>query len=337
MKFIDEAVIMVSAGNGGRGCVSFRREKYIPRGGPDGGDGGDGGNVIFIATRRRRTLYRFRHQKNFKAKDGGHGQGRQKTGKKGEDLIIEVPPGTQITNAENGELICDFVADGQTRTIAKGGRGGRGNRRFATATNRAPRYAQPGIPGEFFSLQLELKLLADIGIIGFPNAGKSTLLSRISAARPKIADYPFTTTHPVLGVVYAHHGAEPFVAADIPGLIEGAHNGAGLGIRFLKHIERTAVLLHVIDASSIDPQDPLSAYHTINREISGFSPHLPGKQQVIALNKTDLPEGMQNARNFEKAAKNITVYRISAATGAGVDTLLDTLQSLINKEKTYGS
>ncbi len=334
MKFIDEALITVSAGSGGRGCVSFRREKYIPRGGPDGGDGGDGGNVIVRATVRRRTLYSFRFKRDFSASDGGHGQGRQKTGKKGEDLVIDVPPGTVITNAETGDLVCDFVHDNQTKVVARGGMGGRGNRRFATSTNRAPRYAQPGTPGETFSLKLELKLLADVGIIGFPNAGKSTLLSRISSARPKIADYPFTTLSPVLGVVQAGRG-EPFVTADIPGLIEGAHAGAGLGTRFLKHVERTGVLLHLIDGSAIDPQDPLGHYHAINRELAGFSPLLAQKPQIVAINKIDLPEAEINADLFVGAAGDLTVFRISAAAGKGVDLLLNALQRAITKENSH--
>ncbi|MFO8111072.1 MAG: GTPase ObgE [Desulfosalsimonadaceae bacterium] len=334
MKFIDEALITVTAGSGGRGCVSFRREKYIPRGGPDGGDGGDGGDVIVRTTMRRRTLYSFRFKRIFKAPDGGHGQGRQKTGRKGEDLVIDVPPGTVITNAETGELVCDCVNDSQTHVIAKGGMGGRGNKRFATSTNRAPRYAQPGTPGEIFTLKLELKLLADVGIIGFPNAGKSTLLTHISSARPKIADYPFTTLSPVLGVIQRGRG-EPFVAADIPGLIEGAHTGAGLGVRFLRHVERTGVLLHVIDGSSIDPEAPLELYHTINRELAGFSPQLAQKPQIIAINKMDLPEAVRLATRFEKAAGNIEIHRISAATGTGISGLLDALENRINKEKDH--
>lgn len=332
MKFIDDALITISAGDGGRGCASFRREKYIPRGGPDGGDGGNGGNVIIRTTVRRRTLHTFRFKRHFKAQNGGHGQGSQKTGKKGDDLVIEVPPGTVITDAETGEFVCDCVYDGQEHIVARGGMGGRGNRRFATSTNRAPRYAQPGIPGESATLSLELKLLADAGIIGFPNAGKSTFLSRISSARPKIADYPFTTLTPVLGVVQTGHG-EPFVVADIPGLIEGAHTGAGLGTRFLRHVERTSVLLHLIDAASIDPEDPLAPYRAINKELSGFSPLLVQKHQIVAINKMDLPEASHNAALFEAASKDIDIYRISAATGAGIERLLNALEYRINKEK----
>ena len=334
MKFIDESVITVTAGNGGKGCVSFRREKYIPRGGPDGGDGGDGGNVIVHTTVRRRTLYRFRHQRMFNAKNGGYGQGRQKTGKKGEDLVIEVPPGTVITNAETGELVCDCVTDGQDHILARGGIGGRGNARFKTSTNRAPRHAQPGTPGESFHLKLELKLLADIGIVGFPNAGKSTLLSRISSAKPKIADYPFTTLSPILGVVDTGHG-EPFVVADIPGLIEGAHAGAGLGIRFLKHVERTGVLLHLVDAASIDPENPLAVYHMINRELESFSEMLAEKPQIVALNKTDLPDAADNAKLFEAAAKDLETYRISAATGDGIEAVMNALEAKMRKQKDH--
>ena len=334
MKFIDEAAITVTAGNGGRGCVSFRREKYVPRGGPDGGDGGDGGNVIIRATVRRRTLYQFRYQRIFKAKDGGHGQGRQKTGGKGDDLVIEVPVGTVITNADTGQSLCDCVEEGQVYIPAHGGIGGRGNARFKTSTNRAPRYAQPGTPGESLNLHLELKLLADIGIVGFPNAGKSTLLSRISSARPKIADYPFTTLTPILGVVNTGRG-EPFVVADIPGLIEGAHAGVGLGIRFLKHVERSATLLHLVDASAIDPENPLGLYHSINNELRSFSGMLAEKSQVVALNKTDLPDAAHNAGLFEKAAKGLETFRISAATGEGVDVLMNALEAKIRKNNDH--
>ncbi|MBU1160952.1 MAG: GTPase ObgE, partial [Proteobacteria bacterium] len=252
MKFIDEAMITVQSGDGGKGCVSFRREKFIPRGGPDGGDGGKGGDIILSTTSRKRTLYQFRYQRHFKAKNGAHGQGNQKTGKNGPNLTIELPPGTLVIDGDTGHLIKDLVDTGEIFVILKGGRGGRGNTRFKTSTHRTPRFAQPGEPGETRTLKLELKLLADVGIIGLPNAGKSTLIAAISSARPKIANYPFTTLTPSLGVVQTGW-AEPFVVADIPGLIKGAHQGTGLGIKFLRHIERTRILVHLIDVSSIDP------------------------------------------------------------------------------------
>ena len=259
MKFIDEALIAVQSGDGGRGCVSFRREKYVPRGGPDGGDGGKGGDVILKCTSRRRTLYQFRFKRQFKARNGSHGQGKQKTGRNGEDLVIELPPGTQVLDAESGNLIKDIVEPGEVFVVAQGGRGGLGNFRFKSSKNRTPRYAQPGEAGQLLNLKLELKLLADVGLVGLPNAGKSTLISVISSADPKIGSYPFTTLSPNLGVVQTDWG-DPFIVADIPGLIKGAHEGAGLGIRFLRHIERTGILVHLIDASSIDPENPLDAY-----------------------------------------------------------------------------
>ncbi len=329
MKLIDEASIFVKAGDGGRGCVSFRREKFIPKGGPDGGDGGKGGDVIILTTSRRRTLYQFRYKKLFNAKKGTYGQGGQKSGKNGEDLIIEVPPGTLIVNADTGETIKDCVTDGQSFIIAMGGLGGKGNRRFSTSTNRAPRYAQPGLPGEAFNLKLDLKLVGDVGIIGFPNAGKSTLISRISSARPKVADYPFTTLTPNLGVVSPDWG-EPFVVADTPGLIEGAHKGTGLGIKFLRHIERNRILLHLIDCTAIDPEDPLQSYHAINYELAGFSSKLVEKYQIVVLNKMDMPETDKSAAAFRAAVGNKPVYEISAFTGKGVKHLINELSNIIN-------
>jgi GTP-binding protein len=320
VKFFDEAFITVQSGDGGRGCVSFRREKFIPRGGPDGGDGGTGGNVIFTSSSHRRTLYPFRFKRQFKAQNGSHGQGKQKTGKKGDDLIIEIPPGTLIIDEDTNEIIKDFTQPDETYIIAEGGRGGQGNTRFKTSTHRAPRFAQPGEPGQFLKLKLELKLLADVGIIGLPNAGKSTLISVISSATPKIADYPFTTLTPTLGVVQAGWG-EPFVVADIPGLIEGAHKGVGLGTRFLRHIERTRVLVHLIDISTIDPQNPLAEYETINRELANYSPQLTEKPQLVALNKMDLTGTNEAARAFQAAFKDREVLQLSAVTRKGVDKL----------------
>ena len=330
MKFIDEAIITVQSGNGGRGCVSFRREKFIERGGPDGGDGGDGGSVILKAVDNKRTLYEFRHRRNISAEDGSPGEGQQRHGKKGADIMIELPAGTLVINNETGELIHDFVTSGDELVLAKGGMGGRGNKRFATSRNRVPRFAQPGEPGVFFELKLELKLLAEVGIIGFPNAGKSTLISVISSARPKTADYPFTTLIPNIGMVQ-HDWGEPFAVADIPGLIEGAHTGLGLGIQFLKHAERNKVLLHLMDVSAIDPEDPLKNYRTLNKELSLYSKTLGEKEQVLVLNKMDLPDAEELADLFQKAVGDVTVYRISAATTQGVSALKEKLAEMVNR------
>jgi len=324
VKFIDEATITVQSGDGGNGCVSFRREKYIPRGGPDGGDGGRGGDVVLKSTARRRTLLPFRYKSQFKATRGAHGQGRQKSGRSGADMIIEVPPGTIVRNAETDEILKDFTSADETFVVARGGRGGQGNTRFKSATHQAPRFAQPGEAGQTLTLKLELKLLADVGLVGLPNAGKSTLIGAISSAKPKIADYPFTTLTPNLGVVRVGN-AEPFVVADIPGLIEGAHRGAGLGVRFLRHVERTRILVHLVDASAIDPDDPLCSYRTINAELTHYSTALAEKPQIVALNKMDLPESAARAERFTAAAAVPAVYPISAATGAGLDRLLKTI------------
>jgi GTP-binding protein len=320
VKFIDEAIITVCSGNGGRGCVSFRREKYIPRGGPDGGDGGKGGDIVFKTTSRKRTLNQFRYQKNFKAKNGAHGQGKQKTGKNAQDLVIELPPGTLVTNADTGQVITDLINSGETFVVARGGRGGQGNARFKTSTHRAPRFAQPGEPGETKTLKLELKLLADVGIIGLPNAGKSTLISAVSSARPKIGSYPFTTLFPTLGVVQTEW-SDPFVVADIPGLIEDAHKGTGLGIRFLRHIERTRILIHIIDVSAIDRDNPLNAYHTVNKELAMYKRNLMEKPQIVVLNKMDLPNARKAAKQFQTAIKDKQVILISALTGKGLEYL----------------
>lgn len=320
MKFIDEVFITVQSGDGGRGCVSFRREKFVPRGGPDGGDGGKGGDVILQSTSRRRTLYPFRFKRQFKAKNGAHGQGKNKTGKNGEDLIIEIPPGTLVSDADTNDLLKDFTQPGESLMAAAGGRGGQGNSRFKTSTKRAPRYAQPGETGQFFKLKLELKLLADVGIIGLPNAGKSTLISVLSSATPKIADYPFTTLNPTLGVVQPDQ-EESFVVADIPGLIEGAHQGAGLGIRFLRHIERTRILVHLVDASNIDPQNPLASYETINGELAQYNPLLSEKPQILVLNKMDIPGTERIAEIFQAAVTDRPVLTISAAARQGIDAL----------------
>jgi GTP-binding protein len=321
VKFIDQATITVQSGNGGRGCVSFRREKYVPRGGPDGGDGGRGGDVVLRASLRRRTLRQFQFKTIFKAANGGHGQGRQKAGRAAPDLIIEVPLGTLVQDAQTGERLCDLTGADNRFVAARGGRGGLGNARFKSSTNRAPRHAQPGEPGQERILKLELRLLADVGLIGLPNAGKSTLITTISAARPKIADYPFTTLNPVLGVVQLGW-AEPFVVADIPGLIEGAHAGAGLGIQFLKHVERTRVLVHLIDAAQLDPEDPLAPYRTINAELACYSDDLAAKPQIVVLNKLDRPEAASLAERFRAAAGDLNVLTISALNRDGLQELL---------------
>ena len=334
MKFIDEALIAVQSGDGGRGCVSFRREKYVPRGGPDGGDGGKGGDVILKCTSRRRTLYQFRFKRQFKARNGSHGQGKQKTGRNGEDLVIELPPGTQVLDAESGNLIKDIVEPGEVFVVAQGGRGGLGNFRFKSSKNRTPRYAQPGEAGQLLNLKLELKLLADVGLVGLPNAGKSTLISVISSADPKIGSYPFTTLSPNLGVVQTDWG-DPFIVADIPGLIKGAHEGAGLGIRFLRHIERTGILVHLIDASSIDPENPLDGYDTMLRERHHYDQRLSQKPQLVVLNKLDLPGADENTSIFQEAINlrnESEVILISALKQTGINRLISKLLELLDKD-----
>ena len=329
MKFIDEAIITVQSGDGGKGCVSFRREKFIPRGGPDGGDGGKGGDIVLKTSPRKRTLYQFRFKRHFKAKNGSHGQGKRKTGKNGQDLTIELPPGTLITDADTGQVITDLIKFDETVVLARGGRGGQGNARFKTSTHRGPRFAQPGEPGETKALRLELKLLADVGIIGLPNAGKSTLITAVSSARPKIGNYPFTTLFPSLGVVQTSW-AEPFVVADIPGLIEGAHKGTGLGIRFLRHIERTRILVHLIDVSAMDTDNPLNAYTTVNKELAMYNQELVEKPQIVVLNKMDLPDVREAAKKFQAAIKEKQVILISALTGQGIENLKSKIIQLLD-------
>jgi len=324
LKFIDEAIITVESGKGGNGCVSFRREKYIPRGGPDGGDGGKGGDILLEASSEKNTLYHFRNKIRFKAPNGRNGAGKNRSGKNGADLILPVPPGTVVRDLESDAVLKDLIKAGERLVVAEGGRGGKGNAHFKTATHQSPKFAQPGEPGYTRTLRLELRLMADVGIVGLPNAGKSTLIQALSSARPKIADYPFTTLHPHLGVVYPKEG-NPFVIADIPGLIEGAHEGAGLGIRFLKHIERTRVLIHLIDVASVDLSDPTISYRTVNRELASYSPSLASKQQLVVLNKLDLQDMEPLALAFEKAIHPISPIRISAKTGAGVEILRERL------------
>ncbi len=332
MKFVDEVKIKVKAGDGGRGCVSFRREKYVPRGGPDGGDGGRGGHIFIEATSRKQTLLDFHYRHFFKAKSGQHGRGKDQHGKSGKDLTLFVPVGTLIKDAETGKILADLNKEGAKFLAARGGKGGRGNARFVSPTNQVPRFAEEGKPGEEKDLILELKLLADVGLVGFPNAGKSTLIRAVSAARPKVADYPFTTLVPQLGVVQ-YSDAEPFVIADIPGLIEGAHKGAGLGIRFLKHIERTRIILHIIDASSLDIDNPLEPYKKIKQELDKFSDIFKAKREVVALNKIDLVNDEEITNFFVKEYKknlNIPVVAISALKKLNLDVLLKTLISILS-------
>ncbi len=318
--FCDEVIIEVKAGDGGDGCVSFRREKYVPMGGPDGGDGGKGGDVILRVNPHLNTLaYYYRHR-HFRAENGRHGRGGRKTGASGEDLILEVPPGTVVRDADTGEILADLTEPGQTVIVARGGRGGRGNAAFVSPTNQAPRIAERGEPGEFRRLHLELRLLADVGLIGKPNAGKSTLLAAVTAARPKIADYPFTTLHPHLGVVVLDDTAS-FVLADLPGLIEGAHRGVGLGLTFLRHVERTRVLIHLLDGLS---PDPVGDYEAIRAELGFYNPDLLQRPEIIAFNKMDLPEVQARWPEVEAAfaARGLSVHPISAAAKQGTRALM---------------
>src|SRR6266540_1264378 len=326
--FVDEVDIHVTAGNGGRGCLSFRREKFIPRGGPDGGDGGAGGSVYIVATAAKNTLVDFRFHPEFKARGGEGGQGSNRTGSTADDLEIEVPIGTlvfqQDPEVDQWHQVADLTELGQKVLVAKGGRGGWGNSRYVSSTNRAPRRTQPGEPGEERNLRLHLKLLADVGLLGFPNAGKSTLISRISAARPKIADYPFTALVPNLGVV-TMSGDRSFVVADVPGLIAGAHSGHGLGDRFLKHIERTKVLIHLVDVSGSSGRDPVEDFDTIMEELRLFSPAVAAKPQIVAANKIDALDDPSRLERLEShvRALDLPFHRISGATGEAVPTLLE--------------
>lgn len=325
MKFVDEATIRVQAGNGGHGCLSFRREKYVERGGPDGGDGGHGGSVYLVADPSMNTLADFRVARKFRAESGQPGAGRNKTGKSGDDLDVLVPCGTTVHDVDTRELICDLTEPGQRQKVAEGGRGGLGNTRFKSSTNRAPRRTTPGTPGEGRHLSLELKVLADVGLLGMPNAGKSTLIAAMSEARPRIADYPFTTLHPNLGVVRVGR-LQSFVMADIPGLIEGASSGAGLGIRFLRHLQRTRLLLHVIDIAPADPAaDPAADARAIMAELVNFSAELVGKPRWIVINKIDLLTADELAERRKLLLRDLAwegpVFEVSAATGAGTEAL----------------
>ena len=321
--FIDQVTITVQAGDGGNGCCSFRREKYVPLGGPDGGDGGKGGNVVLETDPNLSTLIDLRYQKVYQAEDGKSGRGQQMTGKSGKNLIVRIPPGTLVKDVNSGELLVDLHQPDQNFVSAEGGDGGRGNMRFKSSTQRAPKRFETGWPGEKRTLFLELKLLADVGIIGFPNAGKSTLISKISNARPKIADYPFTTLVPNLGVVRLEEGTS-FVAADIPGIIEGAHEGKGLGHQFLKHIERTRLLLHLIDFSDPDQKSILDRYHKLQAELKNFSPELFQKPQILVATKADNPQSQKNFQDhFASLVElNPSVFFISSLTGEGIQEML---------------
>jgi GTPase len=337
--FVDEVDIHVAAGGGGRGCLAFRREKFVPRGGPSGGDGGHGGSVFIVASPHTNTLINFRFHPEFTARRGDHGEGSNRTGHTGADLELAVPIGTLVSEKtgdprEPYRLLADLTEEGQRVLVAHGGRGGMGNARFATSTNRAPRKVQPGEPGEIKDLRLELKLLADVGLVGFPNAGKSTLISRISAARPKIADYPFTTLTPNLGVVQLS-GDRSFAVADVPGLIEGAHRGQGLGHRFLRHLERTKVLVHLVDVSSASSRDPVEDLDTLRRELELFQPSLAAKPQIVAANKMDAVDDQSRVTALARraAALDLPFFRISAVTGVGLPTLLEVMWQHVVAER----
>ncbi|MBA7499538.1 GTPase Obg [subsurface metagenome] len=332
--FVDRVKIEVRAGRGGNGAVSFRREKFIPKGGPNGGDGGKGGDVIIEADDKVRTLIDLYNHPHQRAKNGESGQGSNKTGKNGEDLIIRVPLGTVVEDMDSSTILGDLIESGQRIIVTQGGQGGQGNFRFKSSVRRSPRFAQKGEPGEEKKLYLSLKIIADVGLVGYPNAGKSTLLSRISAAKPKIADYPFTTLSPNLGVVSVDE-TKSFMVADIPGLIEGAHQGTGLGDKFLKHIERTKIILHVIDGSIIKKEDPLYSFRAINKELNNFSEKLTKKPQIIAINKYDLASVKENTIYLKDAfhKEGYQIFPISALTGEGLNKIIYSLSSLLDELK----
>jgi GTP-binding protein len=331
VKFVDEVSIHVKAGDGGPGAVAFRREKFVPRGGPSGGDGGHGGSIIVEADENFTTLLDYRFQPSHRARNGEPGRGSDQNSHDADDLLLKVPVGTLIKDAASGEVIFDLTTNGQREVVAKGGKGGLGNMNFATSTRQAPRFAQPGIAGEERDLVFELKLLADVGLLGYPNAGKSTLISRVSKARPKVADYPFTTLTPHLGVVqYKDH--KSFVMADIPGIIEGAAEGAGLGHQFLKHVERCRLLVHLIDCGAEgEGREPIHDFEALNRELGLYSETLAEKPQIVAANKIDLPDARERAKKLATRLKRkkIPVVLISSATGEGLDTLLDMIAERI--------
>jgi len=349
--FIDETKIFVKAGDGGNGCVSFRREKYVPRGGPDGGDGGNGGNIIFKATKNKSTLINFHFNPHIKAEKGSHGKGSDLHGKNGKDKIMQVPLGTLVYYPDSSALVVDLKEDGQEFCVARGGKGGRGNARFKSSANRVPRNAEKGMAGEERWLRLELKLLADVGLVGFPNAGKSTLISKISKAKPKIADYPFTTLHPNLGVVVLND-EKSFVVADIPGLIEGAHDGVGLGVKFLKHIERTKILVYLLDINGYEGKDTIENLKSLRNELKSYNLELLKKPQIVVINKIDLfhsssviepREEEQGVKGREKIVKDLKaeikktcrakVFAISAVTGEGTKEMLKGLGEMLEDKR----
>jgi GTPase len=335
--FVDKVKIHVKAGNGGNGCMSFRREKNVPRGGPNGGDGGKGGNVVVKAIEHLNTLVEQYFTQHYKADNGEHGQGKDMHGSDGADVIIRVPPGTIIKDAETGEILAEMKTVGQTNVLVKGGRGGKGNTRFKSSTNQAPRVAEKGEPGEEKDLEFELRLIADLGLVGYPNAGKSSILSKVSSAKPKIANYPFTTLSPVLGVVRVDE-EKSFVIADIPGLIEGAHSGIGLGDEFLRHIMRTRALIHVVDIASTDGRDPVSDYESINEELSLYNPRLAELPQIVVANKIDLPSAVEGLKKLQKHLSEDTDYPIipiSALTGEGISQLIYSAYELLQNNPIY--
>lgn len=339
MKFFDEAVISVFAGNGGNGAVSFRREKYIPRGGPDGGDGGHGGNIVILADRNLNTLIDYRYTRIYRAAHGENGRGSDCFGKGGDDLVLRVPVGTLITDLATGRVVADLAEDGSSTIVAKGGKGGLGNLRFKSSVNRAPKQSTPGESGEASELKLELKVLADVGLLGMPNAGKSTFIRAVSAARPKVADYPFTTLQPNLGVVRVGEN-QSFVIADIPGLIRGASEGAGLGHRFLKHLDRTRILLHIIDAVPLDPSiDPVEEAHAIVRELQNYDEELYLKPRWIVLNKIDLLPDSEKSPLITSIAERLgsvsPIFAVSAATGEGCIALCQKIMQFLESNKQH--
>ena len=332
MRFVDEAQIEVIGGHGGAGCVSFLREKYKAKGGPNGGNGGDGGDVVLEVDPSMTSLLDFKFQPRLVATRGEHGRGKDQHGHRGDDAVARVPLGTIVRDAETGDLLADLTDPSTRVVVARGGRGGRGNAHFKSSTNQAPRYAQPGLPGEEFRLRLELQLVADVGLLGFPNVGKSTFISRVSAARPRIADFPFTTLVPNLGVVRIDD-ERSFVIADIPGLIAGAHEGHGLGDRFLRHVSRTRLLLHLLDASGMSGRDPLDDYDVINRELALFDPAVAAKPQIVAANKIDAaPPGFIDDLTERFAARGVPLHAVSAVAGTGVTELIHLLADRIREE-----
>jgi GTP-binding protein len=335
MRFVDEVRVKVEAGDGGRGCTSFRREKYIPRGGPNGGNGGDGGDVVLAIDTGLSTLLDLSYPQHLRAGRGEHGRGKDQHGARGADLVLRVPPGTLVYDADDDDLLADLRTPGERAVVARGGRGGRGNMNFATPTNRAPRRAEPGTPGERRVLRLELRVLADAGLVGFPNVGKSTLIRAVSAARPRVADYPFTTLVPHLGVVRVDEEAS-FVLADVPGLIEGAHAGHGLGTRFLRHLARTAVLVHLLDVSGLGGRDPLDDFDAINRELELASAALVAKPQIVVAGKLDLVETRDRLPEVRRAfaARGIALHAVSGATGEGTRELVTTIAAAVRGSRT---